>query len=221
VNRLSVYSLFPRVYRRLAASSGRPLYLTFDDGPNPEVTPRVLDELDRHGARGTFFVVGERAMENMRLLQEIVARGHDLGNHSFSHHKFDALPFAAQIAEVERTDDVLREVSGIDRNPFRPPHGRTSARLLMALALRRYPTVFWSIDSKDYVHDPRASIEHLAGASVAAGDVILLHDDHITALDVLRDRLPVWSAGGHSYATVASGLGSGTSREVRAATVPR
>jgi peptidoglycan/xylan/chitin deacetylase (PgdA/CDA1 family) len=205
MNRLSLYALLPRVHKRFSGASERPLYLTFDDGPDPEVTPRVLDELDRHGARGTFFVVGERARQHPNILAEIVARGHDLGNHSFSHHRFDALPLGAQIAEVEQTDELLRQFRSTERSPFRPPHGRANVRLLVELGIRRYRTIFWSVDSKDYAHDCAASIARLSGR-VKAGDVVLLHDDHATAVDVLRDRLPAWAAAGHSHPTITSAI---------------
>jgi peptidoglycan/xylan/chitin deacetylase (PgdA/CDA1 family) len=205
MNRLSLYALLPRVHRRFPGASERPLYLTFDDGPDPDVTPRVLDELERYGARGTFFVVGERARRYPNIVADIISRGHDLGNHSFSHRRFDALPLSAQIAEVERTDEVLREFSRTARSPFRPPHGRASVRLLVALALRRYRTILWSVDSKDYARDGAASIARLTGR-VTVGDVVLLHDDHATAVEVLRDRLPVWAASGHSHPTIASAI---------------
>jgi peptidoglycan-N-acetylglucosamine deacetylase len=206
MDRLRLYSLLPRVHRRLTAASERRIYLTFDDGPDPEVTPRVLDELERHGARGTFFVIGERAEKYPRVVEDVVARGHAVGNHSYSHRRFAALPLSAQLAEVERTDEVLRDLSKKSRSPFRPPHGRASPRLLLALALRRYRTIFWSVDSKDYAHDGGASIARLTANNVTDGDVVLLHDDHVTAVEVLRDRLPAWAAAGHSHPTIVSAI---------------
>jgi peptidoglycan-N-acetylglucosamine deacetylase len=188
---------------RFRSASKRLLYLTFDDGPDPEVTPQVLDELERHGARATFFVVGERAREHPKIVADIVARGHDLGNHSFSHRRFDALPLRAQLAEVEQTDELLRQFGCAERSPFRPPHGRASVRLLMALAARRYRTIFWSLDSKDFAHDAAASIARLQ-ESAKTGDVVLLHDDHATALEVLCDRLPAWARAGYLHPTLSS-----------------
>jgi len=207
MNRLSAYSLLPRVHSRFAKAKHRPLYLTFDDGPDPEVTPRVLDELDRHGARGTFFVIGERAEQYHRIMTDIVTRGHDLGNHSFFHRKFGELPMRSQLSEIERTDKVLKQFNQRSHNPFRPPHGRASIPLLLALAMNRYRTVLWSIDSRDYARDTDASVARLADNGADAGDVVLLHDDHVTAVDVLRKCLPGWTAAGLSHPTVGSAIG--------------
>jgi peptidoglycan/xylan/chitin deacetylase (PgdA/CDA1 family) len=195
MDRISIYSMLPRVCRRItSAPDSHALYLTFDDGPDPEVTPRVLDLLERYQARGTFFVVGERASRYRDLVKEILTRGHALGNHSFSHGGFDHLSLARQLDEVQRTEDLLAELdeSAIP-HPFRPPHGRASMRLLWALGRRGYDTVFWSLDSKDYAHDAASSIALLNGHRPVDGDIVLMHDDHRTVLAALNDLLPRWA----------------------------
>jgi peptidoglycan/xylan/chitin deacetylase (PgdA/CDA1 family) len=196
MNRIAIYSMLPRVYRRVASPSGpRPLYLTFDDGPDPEVTPRVLDLLERYRARGTFFLVGERAARYRDVVNQIVARGHAVGNHSFTHERFEHLSLTRQLDEVQRTEDLLAELEPSEvPHPFRPPHGRASMRLLWALGRRGYDTVFWSIDSKDYAHDAARSVSLLNGHLRVDGDIVLMHDDHPTVLAALGELLPRWAA---------------------------
>ncbi len=208
MNRISIYSMLPRVYRRISASpESRPLYLTFDDGPDPEVTPRVLDLLDRHEARGTFFVVGERASRHRDLVREIAARGHAIGNHSFTHNRFEQLSLVRQIDEVKRTEALLAEleISSAAPHPFRPPHGRASIRLLLTLARQGYETMFWSVDSKDYAHDAARSIALLSGHLRVDGDIVLMHDDHRTVLDVLDALLPRWAAAAVTHPVLGGG----------------
>src|SRR5262249_6221905 len=100
-----------------------------------------------------------------------------------------------QLDEVQRTEDLLAELERSEvPHPFRPPHGRASLRLLLALGWRGYDTVFWSIDSKDYAHDAARSISLLNGHARVDGDIALMHDDHPTVLATLEALLPRWAA---------------------------
>ena len=102
------------------------LYLSFDDGPHPEHTPRLLDLLARHGARASFFLVGQRVEQHPALVERIVAEGHALGNHSYSHPMFRRLGLRAQLDEVERTDRLLAAFDRRGPHRFRPPRGDVS-----------------------------------------------------------------------------------------------
>jgi len=173
------------------------LYLSFDDGPHPEHTPRLLDLLASHGARASFFVVGQRVERHPALVERIVAEGHALGNHSYSHPLFHRLGLREQLAEVERTDRLL---AGFDRSGpprFRPPRGVVSLPLLLAFARRGRNLAYWSYDSLDY--QPQAPDElaaRLLRRPPADGDVLLMHDDSDCAAHILARVLPAWHAAG-------------------------
>lgn len=202
--RIWVHSLLPGVRRRIASSSQRrSLYLTFDDGPHPSVTPEVLGLLQKYGAHATFFLVGQKAIEHRSLAREIVAAGHLLGNHSFTHRRFSTLPQQEQWSEVMRANEALAAIDEVATHPFRPPYGVAPLRLLHRLARAGIRTEYWSVDSHDFKHNSQASVTRLQPGRVRAGDLILLHDDHSTVLEVLRSCLPVWAEAGFQHPTTA------------------
>ena len=161
----------------------RRVYLTFDDGPIPEVTPWVLDVLARHGARGTFFCVGENVARYPSLFARLAAEGHAVGNHTFNH-------LSGWSSDVEEYVDNVSKCDRLVASPlFRPPYGRISPR--KALALRGdYDIVMWDVLSGDF--DPE-----LTGAdcvrnvleNVSPGSIIVFHDS-LKAEANLRYALP-------------------------------
>ena len=186
-------------FGRIAQSPGSAdgaCYLTFDDGPHPVHTRALLDLLERHQARATFFLVGSHVEAEPEVAREIAARGHLLGNHSYHHRAFWQLPLARQLEEVETTERLLRQIDGRASHPFRPPQGRLSLSLALALIGRGTRTVLWTRDSLDYRLEPSAIVEHLSVADPDAGDVLLFHDDGPKALQALEVMLPRWRSSG-------------------------
>jgi peptidoglycan/xylan/chitin deacetylase (PgdA/CDA1 family) len=176
---------------------GNALYLTFDDGPHPGHTDRVLDLLQANAARASFFLLGQQVEREPALVRRIVAEGHLLGNHSFDHPSFPRLTLADQLAQIERTDRVLAPFDGQPHHRFRPPSGRFPLSLLAHFARVRRNIAYWSYDSLDYQRQP---VEHMVAVLRAhpprAGDVILLHDDSTLTTDALAILLPEWRAAG-------------------------
>ncbi|HKR77723.1 MAG TPA: polysaccharide deacetylase family protein [Rhodanobacter sp.] len=175
------------------------LYLSFDDGPHPEHTPRLLDLLARHGARASFFLIGQRIEQHPALVERIVAEGHALGNHSYSHPLFHQLSLREQLDEVERTDRLLQGFDHAGTHRFRPPRGVVSLPLLLAFARRGRNLAYWSYDSLDYQpHPPEELAARLQQRPPADGDVLLMHDDSGCAAQVLAQLLPAWRTAGRS-----------------------
>jgi peptidoglycan/xylan/chitin deacetylase (PgdA/CDA1 family) len=170
--------LGPNVSRLPAAAARRgEVALTFDDGPDPEVTPRVLDLLDRYGARASFFCIGRRAAAHPELAAEVARRGHALENHSHTHpHGFVLYPPRALAREIDAAQEVLARAAGRTPRLFRAPAGLRSLLLQPQLAARGLALASWTHRAFDTV---RARPEAVAAAllgGLAAGDVLLLHD---------------------------------------------
>ncbi|HEX9945672.1 MAG TPA: polysaccharide deacetylase family protein [Thermoanaerobaculia bacterium] len=151
--------------------------LTFDDGPDPEVTPRVLDLLDRAGARGTFFCIGRRAEAHPGLTAEIARRGHRVENHSHTHpHLFACYLGAGLRREVERAQDVLEAAAGRRPRLFRAPAGLRNPLLDRVLHRSGLRLVSWTRRGFDAVGRDPAAIARRLLRGLSPGDILLLHD---------------------------------------------
>lgn len=179
-------------------SGEKVLYLTFDDGPDPNFTPQILDLLGRHDARASFFLIGDRVDGERALVQRMVDEGHQLGNHSWTHPFMSDLSLSAQLEQIDRTDIKLAEFDGRARHPFRPPCGVLPLNLLLHYARRRRAIAYWSYDSHDYEKRPASEIVPLLQADPpVAGDVVLMHDDNADTVELLATVLPQWQQQGY------------------------
>lgn len=170
--RLSFF--LPIVSKGRKGSTG--VALTFDDGPDPRVTPQLLELLARHGVTATFFVTGERAERYPDLVRAILCGGHAVGNHSYSHSPFLMLKGPAVLRrEVASAQAVLRQF-GIVPLAFRPPVGITNSRLWRVLLENRMFCVNFSLRACDLGNRRVARLARKLLAKAAAGDIILLHD---------------------------------------------
>ena len=124
---------------------GRKAALTFDDGPDAEHTPRVLDILAAHGARATFFLIGERAVRAGALVRSIAAAGHDLGNHTWSHRSLWLVGPRGTARQVSQGHEAISQAAGAPPRFFRPPWGMTNLALFPVLRGLGTPCVFWSV----------------------------------------------------------------------------
>jgi peptidoglycan-N-acetylglucosamine deacetylase len=151
--------------------------LTFDDGPDPEVTPRVLDLLEEHGATASFFLIGRRAARHAALVQDIARRGHSAENHTHRHsYGFAALPPGAMRREIAAAQEAIASGAGVVPRFFRPPAGVRSPLLDPALAEAGLLHVSWARRGFDTVRrDPAALLRRLE-RGLCAGDILLLHD---------------------------------------------
>lgn len=156
--------------------------LTFDDGPDPAVTPRVLDLLDEAGARASFFVVGRRAAAAPELVAEMGRRGHKLENHTWSHAWTFALRGPRGLArEVARAQEAIAELAGRRPAWFRPPAGMRTPLLAGVLAGQGLELASWTRRGLDTVSRAPERIAGRLLRGLAAGDVLLLHDGGLAA----------------------------------------
>lgn len=197
-----------RVVTTRVRTRDKVLYLSFDDGPHAEFTPPVLDLLAQHGASATFFLIGARIGGHPELMRRIVAEGHALGNHSWSHPRMGDLPLDAQLEEIARTDAALSAYSGRATHPFRPPSGGLPANLLLHFARTGRTIAFWSYDSHDYEQLPaQVLLPQIQADPPQAGDTVLMHDDTAATVELLASLLPQWRAQGFEVRAMPEGRG--------------
>jgi peptidoglycan/xylan/chitin deacetylase (PgdA/CDA1 family) len=168
---------------RQAGSDG--VALTFDDGPHPEGTPRVLEVLREAEAPATFFLAGEQVERRPALAAEIVAAGHRVELHCHRHRNQLRLTPRQLLEDAERARTVIEEATSQEVHDYRPPYGIFSALGLRAIRLRGWRPVLWSLWGRDWTRRATAgSIARRATTGAAAGDILLLHDaDYYAARD--------------------------------------
>jgi peptidoglycan-N-acetylglucosamine deacetylase len=171
------------------------VYLTFDDGPHGENTPRLLDVLKETGASATFFVVGKEVEKYPYLLQRIKDEGHLIGGHSWSHDKLPLLSFAKTWHEFIRTKKEIRKATEIDTILYRPPFGWITFPMILYAILGRMKLIMWSIDSNDdSTQSSTAIIER--GRETNGGDIFLCHDDNSGIIEALPFLVKEWQSRG-------------------------
>jgi peptidoglycan/xylan/chitin deacetylase (PgdA/CDA1 family) len=177
--------------------------LTFDDGPHPEHTPRLLDVLAGLGIPATFFLIGREAERHPALVQRIAAEGHAVGGHSYTHGDPALTPARQLLDEVRRTRDLLGTILGCPPDLFRPPHGKLSAAKLLRLWVCSQSVVLWNVDPKDFVGPTADAVwDRLRATPPRGGDVVLLHDNHPHAARLVPDLAPVVRDRGLTFTTV-------------------
>jgi peptidoglycan/xylan/chitin deacetylase (PgdA/CDA1 family) len=171
------------------AAAGGAVAITIDDGPDPSITPRVLDLLEKHSARATFFCIGERVGQYAQLAREIVGRGHSIENHSQRHlNWFSVLGPHGIATEIERAQDTIGSITGDRPRFFRAPAGLRSPFLDPVLARLDLRLASWTRRGFDTVnHDARVVLKKLT-RGLEGGDILLLHDGHAA---VTRSGSPV------------------------------
>ncbi|MFE0528377.1 bifunctional polysaccharide deacetylase/glycosyltransferase family 2 protein [Micromonospora parva] len=194
----------------------RTIALTFDDGPDPRWTPQVLDVLRRHGAHATFFVVGARVNEHPELVRRILAEGHEIGSHTFTHANLaDVSPWRRDL-ELSLTRKAVASAAGREVTLFRPPFSSVPTALtgseyaaLRAAAGAGHVAVLTDLDTKDWQRPGADQIVRAATPKQGRGAVVLMHDgggDRAQTLAALDRLLPALGEQGYRFTTVSAGI---------------
>lgn len=199
-------SLIPQtVLRRRFPSKGNTLYLTFDDGPHPDVTPKLLELLDTHNAKASFFLIGVNAQQYPELVSDIARRGHTVANHSYQHLVLPKLTHIEQLSEICQSNTIIESILQKPCRFFRAPRGQWSLRVLLSLRRLKMHAVHWSRDSLDYKkNSPDVIVKNFKDAPLQAGDIVLFHDDDACCIDALKELLPLWQQQGFSLQSLES-----------------
>lgn len=175
-------ALFPGVTWKIPAEE-KCVYLTFDDGPIPEVTPWVLDILDSFGIKATFFCVGENVCKHPDVYRSVLERGHRVGNHTYNHIQ------GIQYRTKNYLTNVAKAAEMIDSPLFRPPHGHM--RMPQILSLRdKYRIIMWDVVTRDYSpHMTPNGVFNVVEKYTRNGSVIVFHDS-LKAERNMREAMP-------------------------------
>ena len=181
--------------------ANKTIALTFDDGPGP-YTAHLLDILDQYGAKATFFLIGSKVSGQASVVRSIQARGHQLGNHSWSHPELPKLSVDQIAGEIDRTNEAIRQATGVKPSILRPPYGAVNGVVLEQLRLRNMSSILWSVDTRDWADRNSQIVCSRAVAGARPGAVILMHDIHQTSVNAVPCILSSLKQQGYSFVTI-------------------
>ncbi|HWD78740.1 MAG TPA: polysaccharide deacetylase family protein [Kribbella sp.] len=179
--------------------------LTFDDGPDVEYTPKVLDVLALYGAKATFFEVGQNVRKHPELTKQLQAAGHSVQNHTWDHSDLRKLTAARFQQEVASTDQAIRAAIGSTPGCLRPPYGGVNPAVRQRARQLGKDLVVWTIDSRDWTKPGTAAIVQRVLKNVHSGSVILMHDgggNRAQTVDALPTILKALKAQGYGFRTL-------------------
>ena len=174
--------------------------LTFDDGPHPKVTKQVLDTLDRYNAKATFFMLGNRVQYYPEIALDVLNRGHEVGNHTWSHPVLPKLTETQIMSEFTTTENAIIEAIGQESTVFRPPYGSTTDSIN---AMIPREVAIWSIDTLDWKHRNANQLVQSVKNQMHNNAIILMHDIHQSTADGLNDVLAYLANEGYEFVTVS------------------
>ena len=183
--------------------SRKAVALTFDDGPNPNTTPVALELLKKYNAKATFFMVGKAVAGNEEIIKQVVAEGHQIGNHSWSHPLLTKISLEQAKSQINDTTEALKKASGQDVHIMRPPYGGINATIQAAVD---QSFILWDVDTLDWKYRNTASIMKEV-RKARPGSIILMHDIHQTSINALPTVLQYLTEQGFELVTIDELMG--------------
>lgn len=180
------------------------LAITFDDGPHPTNTPRLLDILKAHDVKATFFVVGTNARRYPQILRRMIAEGHEIGNHTLDHAKLTNLSPAAVEKELGVTHQTILDATGVAPRLMRPPYGAITASQKSWIKKKfGYPSILWSVDPEDWKRPGVSVVTSRLVSGARPGGILLAHDIHKPTIDAIPAVLQQLKQRGFQFVTVS------------------
>ena len=177
--------------------------MTFDDGPSSANTPRLLEILKQRNIKATFFLIGQNAASNPDLVRRILADGHEVGNHSWTHPQLSKLSDDRVTTEINKTQDAIKEASGFTPTILRPPYGAITVRQREWIESQfGLSIILWSVDPFDWKRPGASVITQRILSQVRPGAIILSHDIHKQTVDAMPATLDGLIAKGYKFVTV-------------------
>jgi peptidoglycan/xylan/chitin deacetylase (PgdA/CDA1 family) len=183
---------------------GRYIALTFDDGPNQKLTPRLLDLLAEHHIHATFFVVGENAAEYPEILQRAVREGHEIGNHTWSHPNLAKMSDENVRSQIKRTEEAITNAIGSRPTLFRPPYGSVTPHQKHFIRDELgYEIILWEVDPLDWKNPGPSVVSSRILKETRPGSIVLAHDIHAQTIQAMPATLTELEAKGFKFVTVS------------------
>ncbi|MEA3369202.1 MAG: polysaccharide deacetylase family protein [Candidatus Ratteibacteria bacterium] len=181
----------------------RKVALTFDDGPNPKTTLLLLETLEGKEVVATFFLIGQNAEVYPELVKEIKKRGHEIGNHSYSHPNMGRSEPLKVIQEVKKTQRILEEITGDVPTLFRPPYGTMMLEDLVIIPRFGLKMILWTVDSKDWSGINEKQIEEIILGTAYSGSIIVCHEQCRSTIGSLPRVIDALRERGYEFVTVS------------------
>lgn len=173
--------------------------LTFDDGPGYKTTMQLLEGLKERDVHATFFLVGEKIEERQSVVERMKEDGHLIGNHTYSHVQLDSINMPCAQNEIEKTNQIIEDITGICPKYIRPPYGAWNDELEEAINMS---AVLWTLDTSDWnTRDVRQIVEYVV-SEVESGDIILMHDIYDTSVAAALEIVDELKQRGYVFVTV-------------------
>ena len=196
---------------RCHGNSSMKVALTFDDGPHPKYTPQILDILKKYDVKATFFMIGENVTLYPELVKRILAEGHEIGNHTYTHKKITDYSERQLNDEMRECEAAIYEVIEYQPKLFRPPGGKLDQKVIKLAEAFDYKVILWNIDTRDWAHESSESIKKNIIEHIEAGSIILMHDyigSNSPTPKALELFLPRLLEEGYSFSVVSELLGT-------------
>ena len=184
--------------------------LTFDDGPHPRYTGQILEVLEEYDIKATFFVVGVNAKNYPDSLIDVIKKGHEIGNHTYSHPHVSGLNTYTLTDEVEKCESTIYGLTDYKTKLFRPPEGMIDADVRTVLRSLDYKVIMWDIDTRDWAHEPPEKIAENVISNIASGDIILMHDyigHNSPTVEAIKIFIPVLLEKGYKFVVISELIG--------------
>jgi peptidoglycan/xylan/chitin deacetylase (PgdA/CDA1 family) len=196
--------------------------LTFDDGPNPTLTPKLLDLLAAHRMKATFFVVGQNAADHPDILRRAVREGHEIANHSWSHPNLGKMSDEAVRRELQKTDDAIFAAIGKRPTLLRPPYGSITARQKRWIHDDfGYRIIIWDVDPFDWKRPGPIAVCNRIVKETRAGSIVLAHDIHPPTIEAMPATFDQLDRKGFKSVTVSELLAMATPLPPKPTAIPR
>ena len=198
-----------KVYRSVETEK-KQIAITFDDGPHPVLTPRILEILAKYNIPATFFMVGQNVLNYPDAARAVIEAGHEVGNHTFTHPHLAGLNEHAIMDEIGKCEDALEELCEYRPHLLRTPQGALTQSLERCLLDDDYILVLWSLDTRDWENKSTAHVVRTVLEKVQAGDIILMHDfigHNSRTPEALEKIIPILLSQGYEFVSVSELLG--------------
>lgn len=193
---------FLRAHHKLSTNE---ILFTFDDGPNPEYTPKILAILKANNIKAIFFLIGKEVEKHPEIVKQIVAEGHVIGNHSYSHSNSFGFFSTKKVKEdLSKAQLAIQKIIGVPPKLFRPPVGVTNPNIAKAIKELKFKTIGWNLRTLDTVTTDKQKLINKISTNLKPGSIVLFHDTQKVTLQALPEIIELCRKKGMQFANISN-----------------